>query len=210
MVQLNHHKVLSRDREILEGLLFIPDISGFTRLVHSTDVLTGKQITYELLSTIIHQNNLQLNIAEVEGDAVLFYRYGPAPSVAELVDQYEKMKDAFELKLEELQIKFSREIDLSLKVIAHYGTMTEFKIGHFKKLYGKVVIEAHRLLKNSIASDNYLLITDSLLEKAGVVDQHIQQRGIRSNKHSDGYNALRNICFTYFDFNEKREWMKVA
>ena len=210
MVQLNHHKVLSRDREILEGLLFIPDISGFTRLVHSTDVLTGKQITYELLSTIIRQNNLQLNIAEVEGDAVLFYRYGPAPSVAELVDQYEKMKEAFEIKLEELQIKFSQEIDLSLKVIAHYGTMTEFKIGHFKKLYGKVVIEAHRLLKNSIASDNYLLITDSLLEKAGVEDQHIQQHGIRSNKHCDGYNALRNISFTYFDFNEKREWMKVA
>lgn len=210
MVQLNHHKVLIHDREILEGLLFIPDISGFTKLVHSTDVLTGKQITYELLSTIISQNNLRLGIAEVEGDAVLFYRYGPAPSVAELVDQYEKMKDAFEIKLEELQIKFSQEIDLSLKVIAHYGTMTEFKIGHFKKLYGKVVIEAHRLLKNSIASDNYLLITDSLLEKAGVEDQEIRQHGIRSNKHSDGYNVLRNIGFTYFDFNERREWMKVA
>jgi len=210
MVQLNHHKVLSRDREILEGLLFIPDISGFTRLVHSTDVLTGKQITYELLSTIIHQNNLQLNIAEVEGDAVLFYRYGPAPSLSELVDQYEKMKAAFEIKLAELEIKFSQEIDLSLKVIAHYGVMTEFKIGHFRKLYGKVVIEAHRLLKNSITSDNYLLLTDSLLEKAGAEDQEIKQQGIRSNKYSEGYNALRNIRFTYFDYNEKREWMKVA
>ena len=210
MVQLNHRKVLGPDREIFEGLLFIPDISGFTRLVHSTDVLTGKQITYELLSTIIRQNNLQLNIAEVEGDAVLFYRYGPAPSIAELVDQYEKMKEAFEIKLSELQIKFSQDIDLSLKVIAHYGPMTEFKIGHFKKLYGKVVVEAHRLLKNSITSDNYLLLTDSLLARAGVEDQGIRQHGIRSNKHSDGYNTLRNISFTYFDFNEKREWMKVA
>jgi hypothetical protein len=62
-------------------LLFIPDISGFTKLVHFTDVLTGKQITYELLSAVISRNVLELNIAEVEGDAVLFYCHGPAPSL---------------------------------------------------------------------------------------------------------------------------------
>ena len=66
---------------VRNGLLFIPDISGFTELVHSVDVLTGKQITYELLSAVMSQNLLNLNVSEVEGDAVLFYRYGPVPTV---------------------------------------------------------------------------------------------------------------------------------
>jgi len=210
MKKTNHHNIINRDPDVIDGLLFIPDISGFTELVHSTDVLTGRQITYELLSAVIGQNNLQLNIAEVEGDAILFYRYGTAPSVSELLEQFEIMKRAFERKREELEISFSRPINLSLKVIAHYGAMTEYKIGQFKKLYGKVVIEAHRLLKNSIASGNYLLLTDSLLDKAGVMDREIEQPGIRSNKLCEVYSTLKNICFTYLDFKEKRTGKEAA
>jgi hypothetical protein len=168
MGQYNHQKVLTRHQDVLDGLLFIPDISGFTELVHSTDVLTGKQITYELLSAVISQNVLQLNIAEVEGDAVLFYRHGPAPSLCELVHQYERMVRAFETKRDELQNSFSQPLDLSLKVIAHYGPMSEYIIGQFKKLYGVVVVEAHRLLKNSIDNDSYLLLTDPLVEVTGM------------------------------------------
>ena len=211
MGQENHHNVLTPDRDVLDGLLFIPDISGFTRLVHSTDVLTGKQITFELLSAVIGQNELQLNIAEVEGDAVLFYRYGSAPSLCELVQQYEMMARAFEAKRQELQNRFSRTLDLSLKVISHYGPITEYAIGQFKKLYGKVVVEAHRLLKNSIESDSYLLLTDSLLVMTDPVnDDELLQHGIRSNKLCEVYGSLRNICFTYFDFSEEKALKQVA
>ncbi len=47
--------------------------------------------------------------------------------------------------------------------------MTEYKIDRFTKLYSGVVVEAHRLLKNSIKSDSYLLLTDSLLEKNAAI-----------------------------------------
>jgi len=211
MGQHNHHKVLTLDRDIVDGLLFIPDISGFTRLVHSTDVLTGRQITYELLTAVIGQNELKLNIAEVEGDAVLFYRYGSAPSLCDLVHQFKLMALAFEAKRAELQDSFLQPLDLSLKVIAHYGPMTEYAIGQFKKLYGKVVVEAHRLLKNSIESDSYLLLTDSLLEKNDPInDDELLQHGIRSNKLCEVYGSLRNICFTYFDFSEEKALKQVA
>lgn len=211
MGQQNHHKVLMPDRDIIDGLLFIPDISGFTRLVHSTDVLTGRQITYELLSAVIGQNELQLNIAEVEGDAVLFYRYGSAPSLCELVRQYEMMAKAFETKRQELQYRFSRSLDLSLKVIAHYGPITEYAIGQFKKLYGKVVVEAHRLLKNSVESDSYLLLTDSLWAMSDpIADDDWLHHGIRSNKLCEVYGSLRNICFTWFDFSEEKALKQVA
>ena len=132
--------MLSPNREVFEGLLFIPDISGFTELVHSTDVLTGKKITCELLLAIINQNALQMEIAEIEGDAVLFYRTGTAPTARQLFEQYEIMTLAFDAKCKELQREFSSRLNLSLKIIAHYGPMCEFKIGPFKKLYGQIVI----------------------------------------------------------------------
>lgn len=205
-----HHKIITPDTEVHEGLLFIPDISGFTELVQTTDVLTGKQITSELLSAILSQNNLKLNIAEVEGDAILFFRYGKAPNIYELMEQYELMKKAFERKLQELQIRFSQPIILSLKVIAHYGVMTEYKIGPFVKLYGKVLIEAHRLLKNAIGSDSYLLLTDSLLDITGAADNTADQLGIRSDKLCEVYGSLKNICFSYWDFKENSIEKKIA
>ena len=58
-------------------------------------------------------------LAEVEGDAVLFYCHGPAPSLCELVHQYERMVRAFETKRDELQNSFSQPLDLSLKIM--YG-----------------------------------------------------------------------------------------
>ncbi len=120
MEQFNNHEIVNPDRGVLDGLLFIADISGFTEFVHSTDILTGKQITCELLSAVMGQNEMQLTIAEGEGDAIFFYRYGKAPSLHELVQQYKLMVTAFELKREELQDSFSQPLDLSLKVIAHY------------------------------------------------------------------------------------------
>ncbi|MGZ8558727.1 MAG: hypothetical protein ACXWWC_10350 [Chitinophagaceae bacterium] len=75
----------------------------------------------------------------------------------------------------------------------------------FKKLYGEVVVEVPRLLKNSIESDSYLLMTDSLLVVTGMVnDNELMQFGIRSNKLCEVYGALRNTWFTYVDFSEEK------
>ena len=211
MGQYNDHPMANPGRGVLDGLLFIADISGFTEFVHSTDILSGKQITCELRSAVMGQNELQLDIAEVEGDAILFYRYGQAPSLHELVQQYKLMVTAFEMKRDKLQDRFSQSLDLSLKVIAHYGPMTQYKIDRFTKLYGEVLVEAHRLLKNSIKSDSYLLLTDSLLEKnAAIRNEELMQYGIRSNKLCEVYGSLRNICFTYFDFREETALKQVA
>ncbi|WP_409932590.1 DUF2652 domain-containing protein [Xanthocytophaga flavus] len=38
-------------------------------------------------------------------------------------------------------------MDLSLKLIAHYGTFLEYTIETFKKLYGEPIIKTHALLK---------------------------------------------------------------
>src|SRR5688500_15741328 len=60
-----------------------------------------------------------------------------------------------------------REHNLSLKMIVHYGAFSVYQIGGFAKLYGIPVIEAHRLLKNSISTNHYLLVTQEYLKIIG-------------------------------------------
>lgn len=182
------------------GLLFIPDISGFTDLVRSTDQVTGQQITYELLSTIIGHAGSNLQIAEIEGDAVFFYKWKMAPSVDELYGRFKRMKRAFDDKILELQDRYGLELKLQLKAIAHYGEMTEFPIGGFRKLYGKVVVEAHRLLKNNIPGHSYLLITDQLMAAANHRTVNNTLREIHASKLCEGYSGLNFLCFTYILF----------
>jgi hypothetical protein len=151
-----------------EGMIFIPDISGFTKFVHDTDIKLGKEITAELLSIILQANILNLKVSEIEGDAILFYRYGTLPTIRDLIDQYELMLIAFKKKLTEINGQCHLPaLDLSLKLIVHFGPIAEYKLYGFKKLYGEAIIEAHRLLKNSIASHNYILVTNDFFDKVG-------------------------------------------
>ena len=54
------------------GLLFIPDISGFTRFINETEIDHSRLIIQELLELLINNNTTGLEISEIEGDAILF------------------------------------------------------------------------------------------------------------------------------------------
>ena len=53
-----------------KGLIFIPDISGFTRFVNETDIQHSRLIISELLNILVNCNEMGLEISEVEGDAL--------------------------------------------------------------------------------------------------------------------------------------------
>ena len=57
------------------GLLFIPDISGFTRFVNEVEIEHSRFIIQQLLETLIRANDSNLQISEIEGDAILFYKF---------------------------------------------------------------------------------------------------------------------------------------
>ena len=59
-----------------KGLLFIPDISGFTRFVNETEIEHSRLIIQELLEILINANQIGLEVSEIEGDAILFYKFG--------------------------------------------------------------------------------------------------------------------------------------
>lgn len=153
------------------GLIFIPDISGFTRFVNDVEIDHSRHIIQELLEVIINANQIGLEISEIEGDAVLFYKYGEKPELEALYKQVEKMFRDFHKHLiaydhrRLCQCKAcSGAIELTLKVVTHYGEFTGYNVKNFSKLIGKDIIVAHQLLKNDIEQHEYWLITDGLAE----------------------------------------------
>src|SRR5690606_19862869 len=74
-----------------KGLIFIPDISGFTRFVNETEIEHSRMIIQELLEIIMSANQIGLQVSEIEGDAILFYKFGEPPNLDELYQQVEKM-----------------------------------------------------------------------------------------------------------------------
>ena len=154
-----------------QALLFMPDISGFTQFVSETEVLHSQHIVQELLEILIDSNHLNLQISEIEGDAIFFYRPGDKPNLKSLLQQVEKMFTRFHahLKLYEHQRicpcgACKNAVDLSLKVIVHFGDVTGISIKDHKKLFGKDVILLHRLLKNNLNRKEYVLFTESLVD----------------------------------------------
>ena len=153
-----------------KGLLFIPDISGFTRFVNESEINHSRLIIQELLETLINANKIGLQVSEIEGDAILFYKFGDSPDLAQLYQQVEKMFCEFHQHLIAYeQRRFcqckacSSAIHLTLKVITHYGEFTGYNVKNFNKLIGKDIIIVHQLLKNDIEQHEYWLVTKNIL-----------------------------------------------
>jgi hypothetical protein len=148
----------------MKALIFIPDISGFTNFVKNIDIDLGVSITSDLLNEIIDSNPLDIEISEIEGDAILFYKIGKPLSLESVFAAFKSMYDAFTSKYKSLKALHNIEAELSLKFIVHYGDINVYDIKGFKKLYGKTVIESHCLLKNGNGQSNYVLITEDYLQ----------------------------------------------
>lgn len=154
------------------AIIFIPDISGFTKFVSETEISHSQHIIRELLEVILDANIINLSVSEIEGDAILFYKIGSLPSFAELSDQIKVMFTKFHEQLHLIERDrvchcgaCSTAINLTLKFLTHSGEITESKIKEHKKLMGKDIIIAHRLLKNNIESDEYILITENFCKR---------------------------------------------
>ncbi|MCX2678697.1 DUF2652 domain-containing protein [Galbibacter sp. EGI 63066] len=160
-----------------KGLIFIPDISGFSRFVSEMEIEHSRLIIGELLEILIDANHTGLTVSEIEGDAILFYKFGERPPLKEVYGQVKGMFEAFHKNLMTYENRrycqckaCMSAIGLTLKVITHYGEFTGYKVKDFNKLIGKDIIVAHRLLKNDIANHEYWLVTAELAKNNPLSD----------------------------------------
>jgi hypothetical protein len=157
-------------------LLILADISGYTEfmLANQLTLVHGQQLITNAIEAIIAEIEIPLELKEIEGDAVFLYAVHPEDEASwrEVCDQVSRKLFAF-------FEAFSRSIvasaestvcvcgtcrnadKLKLKIVVHSGEALFHAIDRFRDVSGVDVILAHRLLKNSVASDEYLLLTDA-------------------------------------------------
>jgi len=181
-----------------KGLVFIVDISGYSQFIREISPNVGVSVIRHLLKGIIESNFLSFKISEIEGDAILFYYLGIPPSVKDILKQFDQMRTSFKKSLSRYYSKVPSIKHLDLKAIVHYGTLIEFKINRFCTLYGNIVIDAHRLLKNSVPSDAYVLLTTDYLEQIG---NYPFDYSTEYGTYQCDIYYVGSLCYTYFSFN---------
>ena len=163
-------------------LLMFVDISGYTRFMvqHAKELRHSETIVRELMESLIEQVDVPLRVAGIEGDALFLYAIKSGDDDvwrrrgATLVDRLSTLFDTFAQRLVEIgaysvcNCHACRAVgDLKLKVIAHSGEAIFTKIAGHSSLSGPDVITVHRLAKNSVPQDQYMLMTETAYEDLG-------------------------------------------
>jgi hypothetical protein len=185
----------------MQGLILIPDITGFSNFVNCVNGDLGVSITKDLLNEIINSNPLKIELSEIEGDAILYYKVGNPISLNEIFAAFKIISQAFDNKYKNLKEQYDIKANLSLKFIIHYGNIILFDILGLTKLYGETVIESHRLLKNGCGGSNYILITEdyfSALNQTSSGD-HLSDEDFKCN-YSDLFTGLRKVGYYFFNY----------
>jgi hypothetical protein len=194
-----NHKVTqtkTSESAIQPALILIPDISGFTEYMSSSDKIHCRYIIAELLEVILNSNTLELSVSELEGDAVLFYKFGKPPSLEKIITQCNNIFKNFHLYIKQFNIDklcdcdcCNSAVNLSIKFVVHYGKVSPVKIKSHEKLFGSDVILAHRLLKSNINIYEYVLFSKTFLmtqdksELNKIIDWNKIEKGQVEFKH---------------------------
>ena len=155
------------------GFLVLADISGFTAFVTATELEHGTEVTGVLLADVMAALSPPLEIQELEGDAV--FAIGSDRVVrrgAPLLDLLRRACLAFRVLQEKMQADDSCSCGacssvqmLDLKIIVHHGSFMRQSVGGRPRVAGPDVILAHKLLKNEIEGEAYILLTQAALER---------------------------------------------
>ena len=181
--------------------ILIPDISGYTEFLTRTELVHSSHIINESLEAILAANEDEFELSEVEGDALLLYRKGKPIEADALVRLCLRMFEGFHKQVKLIERDSvcpcgacTTASNLSLKFIAHHGVVQEIKVRQFTKCSGVDMIVAHRLLKNRVASNEYILATPSCLDSSTLQPS---AGALAWERSSDDYPAIGTIQYQY-------------
>lgn len=207
--------------------LVIADISGFTRFIwaHRESVAHAQVIVNDLLGAILERIEPPVEVAKLEGDAVFFYAGASHPAEeSRLAETVQGLFEAFRSRQEALCFgnlcacqACSRLEVLRLKIIVHYGAALFHSVGRFRELAGPEVITVHRLTKNSVAADEYLLVTAPAFQRlrfpAEMHFDRMEERypdigSVSAFLHLPNSGAPEQRAGASFAYRFGREWIK--
>ena len=200
-----------KNKEGLESAFFcVPDITGFTKFIATTDIAFSREVIPSLLRKLIDCNVLKMKIGEIEGDAIFFYKTGRLPAVGRVAAQCTALYTTFSDFIRSIKEndpqnyeKYLADSQLGLKIIIHYGQISLHNIKGRIKLLGQDVIISHKLLKNKIPDYNYILLTDKYLSKIKDRDnlqQWFHWEKLRSGMES--YEFIGDVGYRFITLDE--------
>lgn len=165
-----------------DTIFILPDISHYTRFMTQNQFAFAhaQQIVFALINAIIEAATNKIELSKLEGDAALFF-----------VDTGRHSKDAVGRTIMQILGAFYSERrrlissnicpcaacqrigDLELKVFVHRGQASRFKFRGTVDLFGTDVIILHRLMKNGVQGDRYVMITDAAADAVALGDSDV-------------------------------------
>ena len=167
------HAAVSRiARGERDVVLVIADISGYTNFMvaNRAELAHSQQIIGALLESVLDEIEIPLKVSKFEGDAVFLYMarqddgHWPTRLVEEKLPRF---FTAFRSRMRAMASSLTCSCGacanvaaLRLKLVVHAGTALFYEIAGHAELAGVDVIVVHRLLKNSVNANEYVLVTE--------------------------------------------------
>jgi hypothetical protein len=183
-------------------IVILADISGYTRfmLENRTAALHGQIVINGLIESILREVDIPLTLQEIEGDAVFLYAAHPGSEhdwqdvIEQVSRKLMRFFDAFiaqsgaMMECTPCPCPICHHADqLGLKIIVHVGEAVFHAIAGRPQVSGPDVILGHRLLKNSVASNEYLLLTDAAFDAMG---RFLSDGFVAARETYDGFGTV--------------------
>lgn len=168
------------------GIVVLGDVSGYGEFVATTELEHSREILGELLDTVCECAPGRLTIAQLEGDAVFWLGEDDAVGLVELLK--EKFVE-FHRRLRFMTLATTCPCracvavgSLTLKFVVHRGSWVRQRVAGHDHFVGDDLVLAHRLLKNSVPSHEYILLTETALaavaaDGAVAHQEHVEHHG---------------------------------
>lgn len=162
-------------------ILVIVDISGYTQFIRTQKLsaIHAEEIIFDLIEAVIDHADYPLTLNKLEGDAAFLYAEVTVDNQVEVArDVARQSREFFKVFYERARALSTeradcdcdacqRIFDLRLKAILHSGEVVFKKIRQFEELAGEDVILIHKLLKNSVPANEYILVTEPFYRLVG-------------------------------------------
>ncbi len=190
--------------EIRPLFIVVLDISGYTRFtrLHRASVLHAEKIIADLLEAMSQTVKVPLVLNKTEGDALLLYGEAGDDWDATGREILRQILDCFEVFIAELRsLVYSNACvcdacrqsnNLRLKAIVHFADTVVRSSNGRTEIGGEGAIIAHRLMKNSMTYDEYILMSSAAHEHCGPVANF---REVKGRERYDELGSFETVAY---------------
>ncbi len=194
------------DVSVHDTIFILPDISNYTRFIASEHVTESRaqETIFSLMNAMIIAGTKTVELSKLEGDAVLFYTNANQKTDLEIGKTVMAIFDAFfEERRRLIESDFCscgscRHVsNLDLKIFIHRGQSKRFNFRGSIDHFGADVTILHKLMKNNIRADRYVMVTAAADDNVKLPGDFVQHQVEEDLEH------VGKIVATVYSFGDR-------